>query len=72
MHKDIPMYTPQVRAGMEQIIKDVAEGRRTKDDAILDIKEYMRENYIKADQIKDHLVAFIDDFTKENRYLNYN
>jgi DNA topoisomerase IA len=71
MHKGIPMYTPELRAGMEQKIKDVAEGTITKEDAITIMKETMRENFIKANDIRDELIRFINDFIQENRFLRY-
>lgn len=71
MHKDIPMYTPGIRAHMEQIIKDVAEGKTSKDEAIAIIKENMRQNYIKTYGMSHSLVNFITDFINENRDLRY-
>lgn len=65
------MYTPGIRAHMEQIIKDVAEARVTKDEAISVIKDNMRQNYLRAYSLSNELMSFIREFFQENISIVY-
>jgi len=69
--KDIPIYSPALRAYMEGIINEVGQGLLTRENAINIIREHMRTIFNNSFEKKNELIEYIKGFIDEMRNLRY-
>lgn len=61
----IPIYSPELRATMEDLIKRVAEGNVIKDDALVSIKERMKGIFRNTCNREDEMINYIRNFLND-------
>lgn len=68
---NIPLYDPGFRAQIEQLIKNVSEGLRNKDDAVSFVRAEMKQIFERTYQLLNEMLLYLSNATSENR-IYYN